>query len=597
MKKNKLLKLAGIILCLVMLCGIMAMTASAESNEICLVAFTDLNEPVPEANMDFDATPVSANLYEVAENGRGLFWYDDDLGKTYEWSQYSPPQFVEGREYKVRIYVEPKAGYKFPEKLTNVKAFINDTPASFHKDSNGYFLQTYFDPCGSVENILISCTPPVAGQAPGFDKVENYRYESTGSVSPRVNGVSWYDETAGKHLYKGTGQKFESHHVYTVTFEIESRMYTVQTAQGNDDKYYEFNGKTKAAVNGISAASVDLYENGGAWIWATVKYTFDETGCAPEFVEPQPPSCDKTGHVGYYACSCGKWFWDEAGTEPVTNKEEIVIPPTGAHNETVVGAVASTCTVKGYTGDKVCSVCKKTLEKGVEIALKNHTEVKIAAKAATYKATGLTEGKKCADCGKITVAQKTVARKKLGKVKGIKVKSVKLASGSKSTLTLSWSKVTGAEKYEIQQYVSKKWKTIKTTSKTYCTVTKLKADKSYKFRVRAVAGKYYGSYSSSFTGKTVPPGTTVKLTAGKKLFTASWSAVADITSYEVQYSTSSKFSKKTTKTITVKAKSKKTTIKKLTKGKKYYVKVRAYKTVGKTKVYSAWSAVKSVKVK
>ena len=64
------------------------------------------------------------------------------------------------------------------------------------------------------------------------------------------------------------------------------------------------------------------------------------------------------------------------------------------------------------------------------------------------------------------------------------------------------------------------------------------------------------------------------------------------------YSTSSKFSSKTTKTATVKkGSSKKTTIKKLAKGKTYYVKVRAYKTVDGKKVYGAWSSVKSVKVK
>ncbi|MCD8217115.1 MAG: hypothetical protein LUD01_03565 [Clostridiales bacterium] len=34
----------------------------------------------------------------------------------------------------------------------------------------------------------------------------------------------------------------------------------------------------------------------------------------------------------------------------------------------------------------------------------------------------------------------------------------------------------------------------------------------------------------------------------------------------------------------------------LTKGKKYYVRVRTYKTVSGTKYYSAWSSAKSVKI-
>ena len=73
---------------------------------------------------------------------------------------------------------------------------------------------------------------------------------------------------------------------------------------------------------------------------------------------------------------------------------------------------------------------------------------------------------------------------------------------------------------------------------------------------------------------------------------------AGITGYQVQYSTSSKFTKKTTKTVTVKTtKALSKTIKGLKSGKKYYVRVRAYnKANGKT-VYSKFTAVKSVKVK
>ena len=41
----------------------------------------------------------------------------------------------------------------------------------------------------------------------------------------------------------------------------------------------------------------------------------------------------------------------------------------------------------------------------------------------------------------------------------------------------------------------------------------------------------------------------------------------------------------------------KPSVKKLKANKKYFVKVRAYKTVGKSKVYGAYSAVRSCKVK
>jgi len=113
--------------------------------------------------------------------------------------------------------------------------------------------------------------------------------------------------------------------------------------------------------------------------------------------------------------------------------------------------------------------------------------------------------------------------------------------------------------------------------------------------------EYYPFFLSTQTGLVLltVPATISKLTlkAGKKQLTASWKSVSDISGYEVRYSTSKKFTKKTTKTVKVKKSSKKTTVKKLKKGKKYYVRIRTYKTVDGKKIYSDWSKVKSVKVK
>lgn len=73
---------------------------------------------------------------------------------------------------------------------------------------------------------------------------------------------------------------------------------------------------------------------------------------------------------------------------------------------------------------------------------------------------------------------------------------------------------------------------------------------------------------------------------------------AQIKGYQVQYSTSKKFKKKTTKAVKVATKKGlNKTVKGLKSGKKYYVRVRAYKMNGKKTVYSAWTAKKSVKVK
>ena len=70
-----------------------------------------------------------------------------------------------------------------------------------------------------------------------------------------------------------------------------------------------------------------------------------------------------------------------------------------------------------------------------------------------------------------------------------------------------------------------------------------------------------------------------------------------ITGYKIMLATNSSFTKNK-KTVTVKGY--KNTSKKVTKlkgNKKYYIKIRTYKTIGNEKFYSDWSDVKTVKTK
>ena len=112
-------------------------------------------------------------------------------------------------------------------------------------------------------------------------------------------------------------------------------------------------------------------------------------------------------------------------------------------------------------------------------------------------------------------------------------------------------------------------------------------------------GNYTGTVKKTFT--ILPKNTAIsKLTASKNTVTVKWKKQTKQTAgYEIQYSTSSKFTKKTTKTV--KAAKNSMTSKKITKlkaKKKYYVRIRTYQTVkvGKksTKIYASWSKAKTV---
>ena len=116
--------------------------------------------------------------------------------------------------------------------------------------------------------------------------------------------------------------------------------------------------------------------------------------------------------------------------------------------------------------------------------------------------------------------------------------------------------------------------------------------------ITAPASTNYTATTKKITVTVVPTKTAlVSVTspsAGK--MTVKWKKNAVGTGYLFQYSTSSKFEKPKTVTITKNTILTKT-IGSLVKGKKYYVRIRTYKTVGSAKFYSGWSAVKAVTIR
>jgi hypothetical protein len=111
---------------------------------------------------------------------------------------------------------------------------------------------------------------------------------------------------------------------------------------------------------------------------------------------------------------------------------------------------------------------------------------------------------------------------------------------------------------------------------------------------------FKGNYSGTIkkTYKIVPKATSVSsLKAVSKGFTVKWKKQStQVTGYQIQYSTNSSFSKAKTVTVTKNSTISKS-ITKLIAKKKYYVRVRTYKTVNGTKFYSSWSSAKSITTK
>ena len=203
----------------------------------------------------------------------------------------------------------------------------------------------------------------------------------------------------------------------------------------------------------------------------------------------------------------------------------------------------------------------------------------IVSKKATCIAPG-TLKYTCKECGKT------------------KTSTIYKASGVKlSTVAYAYN---GKQKNPTVVVKDSRGKIISSTNYTIINPVGRKNVGKYTYTIK-FKNQYTGTKKLTF--KINPKGTSISsLTRGSKAFTVNWKKQSEkmsasrITGYQIQYSTSKKFTNRKTITVTgYSSTSKKIT--KLSAKKTYYVRIRTYKTVNGTKYYSGWSTAKSVKTK
>ena len=172
---------------------------------------------------------------------------------------------------------------------------------------------------------------------------------------------------------------------------------------------------------------------------------------------------------------------------------------------------------------------------------------------------------------------------------------------------LTWKKVSDATGYVVyrKNLGSKSWKKIKivkgASKNTYTDSTvKSKHGTVYSYRIesyKSVNGQTAKAVSKEkkILRLTAPTKLKIANQRGRKL-SVTWKKQKKISGYQIQYSTGKAFAKGTKITNIVKS-SDKAVIKKLKKGKTYYVRMRSYQKSGSKKTYSAWSSYTKVKIK
>ncbi len=256
----------------------------------------------------------------------------------------------------------------------------------------------------------------------------------------------------------------------------------------------------------------------------------------------------------------------------------------------VCGKVASTTTIK-YAKTFTLSTTAYTYNGGVKtpgVTVKDSAGKTISSK---YYTVSYASGRKNAGTYKVTVTMK-------GNYTGSKTLTFKINPAKISSYKLSATTYTYDGKVKTPSVTVKNASGTKLTKNTHYTVTYASGRKNvgtYKVTIKG-KGNYTGTKTLTF--KINPAKTTVsKLTAGKKSITVAITKKStQVTGYQIQYSTSKTFSKATTKTISS-YKTTKYTLKSLSAKKTYYVRVRTYKKVGSTTYYSGWSTYKYVKTK
>lgn len=183
--------------------------------------------------------------------------------------------------------------------------------------------------------------------------------------------------------------------------------------------------------------------------------------------------------------------------------------------------------------------------------------------------------------------------------KPAKVTELKSAS-STTSINLSWKRQAGATRYQVYKYSATKnkyvfYKELTSANSTSLKVTSLKPNTPYGFKVRAIKDAaegetLIGEFSSILKTATKPEEPKIKTASSpsSKKIKVTYSKVS-CNGYQVRWSTTKDFSSNHKSVYVTSPSSLTKTVTTAQSKKAYYVKVRAYRNVNGTKLYSSWS--------
>ena len=544
------------------------------------------NDEFKQLIMDYGAASLSYN-----EN-----YTDNKFGEDGSSYYYNPNASTSNHAVTVVGWDDTIPASSFKTTPAGDGAWLIKNSWGEYSRDNGYFWLSYYDQ--SINGVGIAYDFTAEGADDYFDT--RYSYDggnslgSFGFPKPEIYGANVFtaDEDSyvtGAAAYTSEGTNIELS-VYTdlqnasdPTSGTKSAVATMSNVkyEGYYSLKFDTPAKVKKGETFAIVAKITTKDSGTAKIYC--EYGYSMYGLTYNIKANK-------GESFYMDPSYG---WSDCTNAEINNLmiKAYAVSDTKCTEHTYGGWIIdrdSTCTATGEK-HRVCSKCNHI--ETVTIEKKPHNYI-TSVVAPTYTADGYT-------IHKCSVCNSSYIDNYVSKLTLDTVGNVRKVSGTTTSVGISWDKNAVASGYELDIYKGGKWTQMLRTSgngTVSYNVDGLAAGSVYTFRIRAYRNEgssvVYSDYARLAAGTAVTNvATFVKKSSTSSSLTLQWSKNASASGYIVEQYKGGKWTQilKTANNTTVTH-----TVNGLAAGTTYTFRIKAYKTVGSTVLYSDYTRLAAV---
>lgn len=544
------------------------------------------NDEFKQLIMDYGAASLSYN-----ENHT-----DNKFGEDGSSYYYNPNEYTSNHAVTVVGWDDTIPASSFKTTPAGDGAWLIKNSWGEYSRDNGYFWLSYYDK--SISGVGIAYDFTVDGADDYFDT--RYSYDGGNSVAsfgysrPDIYGANVFtaDEDSyvtGAATYTSAGNNIELS-VYTglknasdPTSGTKSAVATMSNVKY--EGYYSLKFDTPVKVKkGESFAIVAKITKDSGTVRIYSEYGYSMYGLTYDL------KANKGESFYTYNPSYGWFDCTDSGKNNLMIKAYAVSDTEcteHTYGEWIIDR-DSTCTATGEK-HRVCSKCSHIETATIEKKPHNYITSVVAP---TYTTDGYT-------IHKCSVCNSSYIDNYVSKLTLDAVGNVRKVSGTTTSVGISWDKNAAASGYELEIYKGGKWTQILRTSgngTVSYNADGLAAGSVYTFRIRAYRNEggsvVYSDYTRLAAGTAVTNvATFAKKSATSSSLTLQWSKNASASGYIVEQYKGRKWTQilKTADNTTVTH-----TVNGLAAGKTYTFRIKAYKTVGSTVLYSDYTRLAAV---